>query len=107
MLSACIPVMQAESIYTRSVYGLQVSLLNLVSTAENDYWNVISARENLRVQEKSRDAAKANLDFVQQQLDLGAIAELDIYNPQGQLAAAEFNVSQARFRLASAEDAHD
>jgi outer membrane protein TolC len=99
-----IPVMQAESIYKRSVYGLQVSLLNLVSTAENDYWNVISARENLRVQEKSRDAAKANLDFVQQQLDLGAIAELDIYNPQGQLAAAEFSVSQAKFRLASAED---
>ena len=99
-----IPVMQAESIYKRSVYGLQVSLLNLVSTAENDYWNVISARENLRVQEKSRDAAKANLDFVQQQLDLGAIAELDIYNPQGQLAAAEFSVSQAKFRLATAED---
>ena len=99
-----IPVMQAESIYKRSVFSLQVSLLNLVSNAENDYWNVISARENLRVQEKSRDAAKANLDFVQQQLDLGAIAELDIYNPQGQLAAAEFSVSQAKFRLASAED---
>ena len=100
-----IPVMQAESSYKRSVFSLRVSLLNLVSNAENAYWNVISARENLRVQEKSRDAAKANLDFVQQQLDLGAIAELDIYNPQGQLAAAEFSVSQAKFRLASAEDA--
>ena len=100
-----IPVMQAESSYKRSQYSLRSSLLTLVSNAENAYWNVISARENLRVQEKSRDAAKANLDFVQQQLDLGAIAELDIYNPQGQLAAAEFNVSQARFRLASAEDA--
>ena len=99
-----IPVMQAESIYKRSQYGLKVSLLNLVGNAENDYWNVISARENLRVQEKSRDASKANLDFVQQQLDLGAVAELDIYNPQGQLAASDFNVSQAKFRLASAED---
>jgi len=100
-----IPVMQAESTYKRSQYGLQSSLLTLVSNAENAYWNVISARENLRVQEKSRDAAKANLDFVQQQLDLGAVAELDIYNPQGQLAAADFSVSQAKFRLASAEDA--
>lgn len=100
-----IPVMQAESSYKRSVFSLRVSLLNLVSNAENAYWNVISARENLGVQIKSRDAAKANLDFVQQQLDLGAIAELDIYNPQGQLAAAEFSVSQAKFRLASAEDA--
>jgi outer membrane protein TolC len=99
-----IPVMQAESSYKRSQYTLRFSLLTLVSNAENAYWNVISARENLRVQEKSRDASKANLDFVQQQLDLGAIAELDIYNPQGQLAAAEFNVSQAKFRLTSAED---
>ncbi len=100
-----IPVMQAESSYKRSQYSLRFSLLSLVSNAENAYWNVISARENLGVQIKSRDAAKANLDFVQQQLDLGAIAELDIYNPQGQLAAAEFSVSQAKFRLASAEDA--
>jgi outer membrane protein TolC len=96
-----IPVMQAESSYKRSQYSLRFSLLSLVSNAENAYWNVISARENLGVQIKSRDAAKANLDFVQQQLDLGAIAELDIYNPQGQLAAAEFSVSQAKFRLAS------
>ena len=99
-----LPIMQAESTYKRSQYSLQSSLLSLVANAENAYWNVISARENLRVQEKSRDASKSNLDFVQQQLDLGAVAELDIYNPRGQLAAAEFSVSQAKFRLASAED---
>jgi outer membrane protein len=100
-----IPVMQAESSYKRSQFSLRSSLVGLVANAETAYWNVISARENLGVQIKSRDAAKANLDFVQQQLDLGAIAALEIYNPQGQLAASDFNVSQAKFRLAAAEDA--
>ena len=100
-----IPVMQAQSIYRRSEFNLRASLLNWVNTAENAYWRVISARENVGVQEKARDTSKANLDFVQKQLDLGAVSPLDIFNPQGQLAAAELALSQARFALAQAEDA--
>jgi outer membrane protein TolC len=42
---------------------------------------------------------------MQQQLDLGALSPLDIYNPKASLAAAEVSVSQARFALAQAEDA--
>jgi outer membrane protein len=100
-----IPVMQAESSYKQSQYGLRTSLLSSVSNAESAYWKVINNRETLRVQIGARDAAKSNFDFVQQQLSLGAIADLDIYNPQGQLAAAEVAVSVAQFNLASAEDA--
>src|ERR1017187_5311280 len=100
-----IPVMQAQSIYRRSEFNLRASLLNWVNTAENAYWRVILARENVGVQEKARDTSKANLDFVQQQLDLGAVSPLDIFNPQGQLAGAELSLSQARFALSQAEDA--
>jgi outer membrane protein TolC len=78
--------------------------LTWVNTAENAYWKVVSARENVKVQEKARDTSKANLDFVQKQLDLGAVSPLDIFNPQGQLAAAELALSQARFALEQAED---
>lgn len=38
-------------------------------------------------------------------MDLGAISPLDIFNPKGQLAAAELALSQAKFALAQAEDA--
>ena len=100
-----LPIMIAESTYKKSGYNLRATLLGTINTAENVYWNVISARENLKVQEQNRANNESNLKFVQQQLDLGAIAMLDIYNPQGNLAAAEFAVSQAKFRLASAEDA--
>ena len=100
-----IPVMIAESTYKRFGYTLRSTLLGTVSNAENVYWNVINARESLKVQEKARDAADTNYKFVLQQLELGAIAQLDIYNPQGQLASAEVAVSQAQFALAAAEDA--
>ena len=100
-----IPVMQAESTYKQSGFQLRSSLLALVNTAENSYWSVINARESLRVAVSARDASKSNFEFVQKQLSLGAIAELDIYNPEGQLASAEVSVSQAEYTLARAEDA--
>ena len=100
-----IPLMTAQSTYKRAEYNLRANLLGWVNNAEGVYWKLVSARENVRVQEKARDTAKANLDFVQKQLDLGAVSPLDIYNPQGQLAGAELSLSQAKFALQQAEDA--
>ncbi len=99
-----IPVMLAQSNYKKAEFNLRASLLGWVNNAESAYWAVVSARENVRVQEKSRDTSKANLDFVQQQLDLGAVSPLDIFNPQGQLASAELSLSQAKFGLEQAEN---
>jgi len=99
-----IPLMQAQSSFKMSEFTLRSQLLTLVNTAEGAYWSVINNRETLKVQEKNRDTAKAYLDYMQQQLDLGALSPLDIYNPQASLASAEFAVSQARFNLAQSED---
>ena len=99
-----LPLMSAQSNYKVSEYNLRSQLLTLVNTAESAYWNVISARENLRVQEKNRDTANEYLKYMQKQLDLGAISPLDIYNPQQSLAAADLSVSQAKFNLKAAED---
>jgi outer membrane protein TolC len=100
-----LPIMQAQSSYRISEFQLRTQLINLINTAENAYWNVISARENLKVQEKARDTADQYLKYMQQQLDLGALSPLDIYNPQQNLAAADLSVSQAKFTLLMAEDA--
>jgi outer membrane protein TolC len=99
-----LPIMQAQSNLRVSEYNLRLQLLNLVNNAETAYWNVINARETLRVQEQARDTAAEYLKFMQQQLDLGALSPLDIYNPKASLAAAEVSVSQAKFALAQAED---
>ena len=100
-----IPLMQAQSNFKISEFQLRAQLLTLINTAEGAYWNVVAARENLKVQEKARDTAAAYLKYMQQQLDLGALSPLDIYNPEANLAAAEVAVSTARFSLAQTEDA--
>jgi outer membrane protein TolC len=100
-----LPLMMAQSNYKQSVYALSQQLLTLVSNAETAYWNVVSARESLRVQEKARETQGEFLKYMQQQLDLGAISPLDIFNPEANVAAADLAVSQARFTLLQAEDA--
>jgi len=100
-----IPVMAAQSGLKVSEYQLTSQVLTLVNTAENAYWSFISARETLLVQEKARDVAAEYLKYMQQQLDLGALSPLDIFNPKQRLAAAEVAVSQAKFILAQTQDA--
>jgi len=99
-----IPLYQAQSRYKISEFQLRSTLLGLVGSAETAYWTVVSAREALGVQIKARDAQKANWEFVQQQLQLGAISVLDTYTPQTSLAQAEAQVAQATFNLAQVED---
>src|SRR5215471_4554551 len=100
-----IPLMVAQVGYKISQENQKQQLLNLINTAETAYWNVIMARENLKVAEAGRTNADEFLKYMQKQLDLGAISPLDIYNPQQSLAATELSVSQAKFSLTQAEDA--
>jgi outer membrane protein TolC len=83
---------------------LQDQILQLVSRAENAYWDVILARENVKVQEQALALADTSLKRAQRELELGAISSLDIYQPQAQYANYEIQVSQARFRLQQVED---
>jgi outer membrane protein len=98
-------VMMAKSRYRQSEYNLRAQLINMVNTAENAYWDVVSARETLKVAEGARAVSAEFLKLSEKQLELGALSPLDIYNPQQQLANAELTVSQAKFALAQKEDA--
>ena len=98
-------LMSARSRLKSSEFGLKLQMLNLVSAAESAYWDVVSARENLKVAEGARDVSAAFLKLSQKQLELGALSPLDIYNPEQQLATNEVSVAQARFNLTQREDA--
>ncbi len=98
-------LMTARSRLKIGEFGLKGQMLNLVSAAESAYWDVVSARENLKVAEGARNVAAEFLKLSQKQLELGALSPLDIYNPEQQLATNEVSVAQARFNLVQKEDA--
>jgi outer membrane protein TolC len=100
-----LPIMIARSRLRVTEYSLRDTVMQLVTNAENAYWDLVQARDNLRVQEKALELSNEALKRAQRELELGAMSPLDIYQPQQAQATAEISVSQARFALGQAEDA--
>lgn len=100
-----LPILIARSQLRSSEHTLADTLMRQLVTAENAYWDVVQARENLRVQEQSLALSDAFLKRSQRELELGALSPLDIFQPQAEYASAEIRVSQAKFVLAQREDA--
>ncbi len=98
-------LMMARSRLKGAEYNLRGNILIMLNAAENAYWDLVQAHENLGVQESARKLADDSLKLSQKQLELGAISPLEIYNPQQQLATADLAVSQARFQVEQAENA--
>jgi outer membrane protein TolC len=97
-------IMVARGNMRQTQYQLRDRILQIVQDAENVYWDVVLAHANLRVQEQALHLAQEALKRAQQELDLGAMSPLDIYNPQQQQATAEIAVSQGKFALQQAEN---
>jgi outer membrane protein TolC len=77
----------------------------LIVNAEQAYWNVIEARESLRVQQETLKLADSALQRSKRELELGAISALEIYQPEANFANAQLSVTQAEYRLTQTEDA--
>ena len=99
-----IPVYIAKARLRSTEFRFEDTINRLLANAENAYWDVIGARENLKVQEQALGLADTSLKRAQRELELGAISPLDIYQPQATYARSEILVTQARYRLAQFED---
>ena len=100
-----LPITIARSRLRADEYGVLNQLLTVVSGAESAYWDVIQARENVRVQEQALALSDASLKRAQRELELGAISSLDIYQPEAQYQDYKIQLTQAKFVLEQAEDA--
>jgi outer membrane protein len=100
-----LPITVASSRLRKTQYDLKSSLLQLVSAAENAYWDAVLARDSLRVAESARDLADQALKRARRELELGALSPLDIYNPEQQYATSQIGVSQAQYLLQQTWDA--
>ncbi|HWZ31826.1 MAG TPA: TolC family protein [Bryobacteraceae bacterium] len=100
-----IPVMIARSRLRGAQYNLEDQVIQILVSAEQAYWAVIGARENVRVAEANLKLADAALKRAERELELGAASPLDIFQPQQTFANAELFLTQANYGLKQAEDA--
>ncbi len=100
-----LPITIARSRLKASQFSLEDQVIQLIALAEITYWNVISANQNLRVQEEALALADTALKRSKRELELGAISSLEIYQPEANYATAQIAVVQARYNVQNAENA--
>lgn len=99
-----LPISIARSGLRQNEYTFVDQVQRLLVTAENAYWDVISARERLKVQEKALDIADQSLKRARREVELGATSPLEIFQPEQNYASAEIALTQVKFQLQQAED---
>lgn len=100
-----LPITIARAQRKSQEFSLDSTLQQLLVTAENAYWDLVSARERQKVQEQALFLADQALKRSQKEVELGATSPLEIYQPQQNYATAEINLTQVKYQLQIAEDA--
>ena len=75
-------------------------LLNLVASVLGLYWDLVAVNDELKVRQGARDTAQKFLDDTKRQIELGAIARVELLRAQADYSARrqELEISQATVR---------
>jgi outer membrane protein TolC len=98
------PIVIAQRGRARSRADFEAQLQQSISNAVNLYWDVVQARDNLKVLRKSLEQAEATYAQNKRALELGALPPLDIYRSESQVATRRVSVIQAEYALKQQED---
>jgi outer membrane protein TolC len=98
-------ILVARSALKMSRYQLRDQVTGLIATAENAYWDVVEARENVKLASEFVALREAALERAQKQVNAGALLPLDIYQPKSDYASARLVEIQNRRVLAQRENA--
>ncbi|HTU36021.1 MAG TPA: TolC family protein [Candidatus Acidoferrum sp.] len=98
------PIVIAQRGLGKSRAAFEGQVNDILLKVIEDYWNVVQARESLRVDRESLDEAQKSYDHDKHALELGALAPLDIYRSQSQVASRRVSVIQGEYFVKQQED---
>jgi outer membrane protein len=99
---APIVIAQRNVKQTRATFEASVS--DSILKAINQYWDVVQARESLKVTQSALDMAEATYKQNKRMLELGALPPLDIYRSESQVAQRKLQLIQSQYSLRQMED---
>jgi outer membrane protein TolC len=72
-------------------------LLNVVANVLNLYWDLVTDNDDLKVRQRAIDAAEKFYQDTKQEIDLGALAKVEIYRAEAELSKSrqQLAISQA------------
>jgi outer membrane protein len=82
----------------------QARISDTLAAAAGQYWDAVRARDAIGVQQQTLDLAQKSYERDRKALDLGALAELDIFQSETQVAERKRDLIQAQYAYISALD---
>lgn len=87
-----------------SEQGLTQQLISTVAAVENDYYELIYAQQNVKVQQQALDLAQKQIDDDKQRVQVGSLAPLDVQQDESQVASSRANLIAAQYTLSVAQN---
>jgi outer membrane protein len=82
----------------------EATIAGIIANAAGQYWDAVRARDNVKVLQQTLDLAQKSYERDKLALDLGALASLDIYQSQTQVAQRRTDLVQAQYSYVAALD---
>jgi outer membrane protein TolC len=82
----------------------EAHIADLIATAAGQYWDAVRARDNIKVLRQTLELAQKSYDRDKQALDLGALAGLDIYQSETQVAQRKTDLVSAEYSYQASLD---
>jgi outer membrane protein TolC len=99
-----IDIKRARNLSDISVTGLKSSLIQKVYEVESAYWNLVSAVENLRVNEAILSQTKERLKITKEAERIGVKSSLEVLGNETEVASYENRVISSRAQVETFED---
>ena len=98
------PLLAAREMLVVTSQESEASIGEALATAAGAYWQAVQARDTIRVREGTLDLAQKSYERDKMALDLGALASLDIYQSQTQVAERKRDLIEAQYNYRIALD---
>ncbi|MGB9907539.1 MAG: TolC family protein [Candidatus Saccharicenans sp.] len=97
-------IIVARQNYAISEAQLKNQVMETIYQVEEAYWNLVLARENLKVKQQSLQLARDQLAKTRKEIEVGQQASIEILNVQAAVSQREADIVQAEASVRTAED---
>ncbi len=84
--------------------GFRVAIMDTVQSTVDAYWNLVAARDQVRVAQKSLETARALLDQTETQYEVGVVSRVEVVEAEAGVADREFGLIRNANDYRNAQD---
>jgi outer membrane protein TolC len=97
-------VLQAQNTEKITEAALELQLTSLLVQAQNSYWDLVFAEQDLNVKQRSLERAQIELDQDKTKVEIGTLAPVDVILTEGQVANVSDQLVQSDSNVTIAGD---